>query len=113
MHAAKLAGTLESAPLPCGKTSAAHLNFSAALRDGADERLACAPLPGTNAVLRAQGEFVVAAAEHEEGPEPGGGVDHGWGTRHRTSPGKRVCQAGGQKGNVTRTAGNLLHLAGK
>lgn len=80
-------------------------------RDGVEERVSYVSFPGSDALLHNQGEFALAVARQKEGSDQGGGIDHRWGTRHRASPGQRVCQAGGQKGNLTLQATCCTHIA--
>lgn len=119
LHADKFAGAPKSLFLHCAhcwRISVVHANLqrkhctyrlpASTFRDGFEERLSYVSFPGSNALLYSQSKFVFAVTKQKEGPDQGGGIDHRWGTRHRSSPGQRVCQAGGQKGNFNF---NLLH----
>lgn len=77
-----------------------YLRRRALNRDGAQERVSHVSFPGPSALLHNQSRLGFGVAEQKEGPDQGGGFGHRWGTRHRASPGQRVCQAGGQKGNL-------------
>lgn len=63
-----------------------------AFRYGAEERVSYVSFPGSNVILYNKSKSVFAAAKQKEGPFQGGGIDHRWGARHRTSPGQRICQ---------------------
>lgn len=113
MHAAKTCRSSQvavSAPLEeicCARKLAAQnirlvgCVTASTSRDGAEERVSYVSFPGSDALLHSQSKFVLAVARQKEGSDQGGGIDHRWGTRHRASPGQRVRQAGGQKGNLT------------
>lgn len=100
----------------CWRISVVHANLqrkhytyrlpASTCRDGFEERVSYVSFPGSNALLHSQSKFVFAVTKQKEGPDQWGGIDHRWGTRHRSSPGQRVCQARSQKGNFNF---NLLH----
>lgn len=110
LHAGKVAGaqkSLSAHSVHCWRISAVHVNLQrkhtyrlsvSTFRNGAEERVSYASFPGSNPLLYSKSKFDVAVAKQTERPHQGGGIDHWWRTRHRTTPGQRVCQAWGQKG---------------
>lgn len=79
-------------------------------QDGAEERVARASLPDSNAVSHPEGESLLALTKQKEGLEQRGGADHGRRSRHRSTPGQGVCQAGSQKGRVNFQSTNTPTL---